>query len=320
MIMSEQSFVAEVKKKWQIAENTFAFELIGAEGTVLPKFEAGAHIDIVAGQNLTRQYSIANDPAEDNKYVLGILKTANPGGVSTAVCTRLEEGGLIRLAGPRNHFPLNEEAPFSLLIGGGIGITPMLAMAHRLHAINKPFALHFFARNASTAPFYEDIKDLPFFDKINIYLDESNGNPQLSLQKILLGAETGSHVYTCGPSGFMNLVIDMSKQVMPEDRIHKEFFEFVEKETVNTAFEIEINSTGQVITIPENRAAIDVLQENGVFVPRNCPKGVCGACARQVIAGEIDHRDSVLPQMARDQGYMLLCVSRAKSERIVLDL
>lgn len=318
--MSQDSFVAEVKRKWPIAENTFAFELVGANDTVLPRFEAGAHIDIVAGQGLTRQYSIASNPADENSYILGILKTPNPQGVSSAVCERVEVGSLLRLAGPRNHFPLDEEAPFSLLIGGGIGITPMLAMAHRLHEIGKPFAMHFFARNHSTAPFINEIKDLPFADQVTTYFDETDGNPQLNLQKILLGAPTGAHVYTCGPNGFMNMVIDMSKQVMPEDRIHKEFFEFEEKTIANTAFEIEIKSTGQVLTVPKDRSAIDVLQENGVFVPRNCPKGVCGACARQVLEGEIDHRDSVLPDIARNQGYMLLCVSRAKSERLLLDL
>lgn len=318
--MPQPDFVAEVKRKWPIAKDTYAYELVGADGTTLPPFEAGAHIDIVAGQNLTRQYSIANNPADSNRYILGILKTPNPDGVSTALCDRVEVGSRLRLAGPRNHFPLREDAPFSLLIGGGIGITPMLAMAHRLNDLGQPFALHFFARNESSAPFHNEIGDMPFADEVTTYFDETDGNPRLNLQKILLNAQTGAHVYTCGPGGFMNTVIDLCTKVMPEDQIHKEYFELAEQRIVNTAFEIEIKSTGQVLTVPEDRAVIDILQEHGFFIQRNCPKGVCGACARQVIAGEIDHRDSVLPEMARDQGYMLLCVSRAKSERLVLDL
>ncbi len=318
--MSQPSFLAQVKKKWQIAKNTFALELSATEGQTLPPFEAGAHIDIIAGQNIVRQYSLANNPAEENRYLLGILKTENPQGVSSALCDRVEEGSLLRLAGPRNHFPLESDAPSSLLIGGGIGITPLMAMAHRLHTTNKPFAMHFFARSEEDAPFLQEIKAAPFAGNVHFYFDNVGGNPPIDLQRILLGAETGAHVYTCGPSGFMDMVIGMSKQVMSEERIHKEFFTFEEKPVLNQTFEIEIKSTGQILTVPQDRAIIDVLHENGIRVPRNCPKGVCGSCARQVIEGEIDHRDSVLPQAARDQGYMLLCVSRAKGERLSLDL
>lgn len=318
--MSQQSFVAKVEKKWSIAEKTVAFELVAPEGETLPRFDAGAHIDIVAAPGVVRQYSIANDPAEENRYLIGILQTENPRGVSTALCNMVEEGSYLRLAGPRNHFPIAEEAPFSLLIGGGIGITPLLAMAHKLNAHGKPFGVHFFSRNEARAPFLKEIAELPFANLVTPYFDDRDGDPRMALQKILISAETGSHVYTCGPTGFMNMVIDMSKQVMPEERIHKEFFEFQEEEVVNTAFDVEIKSTGQVLHVPEDRQVIDILQENGIFVPRNCPKGVCGACARQVIEGDIDHRDSVLPQQARDMGYMLLCVSRSKGERLVLDL
>jgi vanillate monooxygenase ferredoxin subunit len=315
------SFTCEVKKKWLIAKDTYGFELVGADGTSLPPFEAGAHIDIDAGPGYSRQYSIANDPADENRYVLGILKTTNPRGVSTALCDRVPEGGVLRLNGPRNHFPLDETAKFSLLIGGGIGITPLLAMAHRLHAIDKPFSVHFFARNPDSAPFINELKDLPFADKIQTYFDETDGNPTINLQRVLIAAKMGSHVYTCGPTGFMNMVIDMAGNVVPKERIHKEFFEFEEKEALpNVAFEVEIKSTGQILTVPADRQIIDVLNENGIPIPRNCPKGVCGACARQVVEGEIDHRDSVLPDEARNRGFMLLCVSRSKGERLVLDL
>lgn len=303
------------------ADDIVSLELVPTEGDSLPAFEAGAHIDLHLPNGLIRQYSLCNPPNETHRYLVAVLKDPNSRGGSEAVHTMVNEGDKIEISAPRNLFPLNTEAKKTLLFAGGIGVTPMLAMAESLHRAGKDFEMHYCARSQSRAAFVSRMQSSGFAEKVTCYFDDEK---QSLNAKAVMGSPTaGTHIYVCGPNGFMNFVIDSAtSQHWPTEQVHKEYFaaESVDK-SQDGSFEVEIKSTGKIIQIRADQSVLEALEDEDIFLPVSCAEGICGTCITGILAGEPEHRDVFLTDAEKTANDRFTpCCSRSKSARLVLDL
>ncbi len=319
--MTDELLSVVVRKRVQHTEGVVSLELVDPQGKALPVFEAGAHIDLHLGDNLVRQYSLCNDPADSSFYQVGVLKDPSSRGGSVAVHERLHEGTTLQISAPRNLFPLAEHAGHSVLIGGGIGITPMIAMAYALHAAGKPFDLYYCGRSRSTCAFVDDLAGSAFADRVHFHFDDEHGGTRVDLDAVFARAESDSHLYTCGPNGFMEWVMSTARDKgFPEARIHKEFFQ-VEVETGGEAFEVYAEASGVTVTVQPDETIAQALNKAGLKIKVSCEQGTCGTCLCDVLEGIPDHRDVFLTDEEKeDNDQMLICCSRAKSPRLVLDI
>ena len=305
------------------AQDICSLELVAADGSALPAFAAGAHIDVHLPNGLQRQYSLCNAPGDTQRYVIGVLRDAASRGGSANVHDTVSEGSVLTISAPRNLFPLEGQAPHHLLLAGGIGITPMLAMAEYLASTSQSFALHHCNRSRVRTAFVERLTTAPYADKVQHHFDDGDATQKLDIAATLQRAPTGTHLYVCGPQGFMDAVLDAGRAAgWPEARLHREYFGAAPVDHANDgSFELEIAITGKVIKVRADQTALEALHAAGVDIPMSCEQGVCGTCLTRVKAGTPDHRDQYLTpeeQAANDQ--FLPCCSRASSARLVLDL
>ena len=311
-----------VASRAQAAEGIVRLDLVCAEGRDLPSFEAGAHVDLFLGNGLTRQYSLCNDPADRGRYRIAVLREPTSRGGSAYVHETLIEGATLDISPPRNLFALDEAAEAHLLFAGGVGVTPILAMARRLHALGSPFVFHYCARDRSRAAFLDELSTAPFADAVRLSFD-AEPETRLDLDTALAKPTPGRRLYVCGPVGFMTHVIDgaVARGWTPA-QIRKEHFAAAPvSEGEDRPFELLIASTGQVVSVAADQSAAQALEAAGVFVPVSCEQGVCGTCLTRVIDGQPDHRDAFQTdeeRAANDQ--FTPCCSRARSPRLVLDL
>lgn len=301
-------------------------DLVHADGLPLPAYEPGAHIDLHTPSGFVRPYSLCQDHHPDaphRPYRVAVLRDATSRGGSQSVHAQLHEGSRLHVSPPRNFFPLHEAAPHSLLLAGGIGITPLLAMAERLHARQRTFSLHLCARSRLHAPFWPALSQGPLGAHVQLHPDD-DATRALDLRRVLAASAPGTHVYVCGPRGFMDTMLATARQMgWPEAQLHSESFSPAPPPdaTATGTFEVELARSGRVITVGPSQTVATALLACGVSVPLSCEQGLCGTCGTRVLAGEIDHRDfhlSAHEQAAHDQ--MMVCCSRARSPRIVLDL
>ena len=308
-----------IEAKAAVAQDVCALTLVAADGGHLPAFTAGAHVDVHLPGGLVRQYSISNDPAETHRYVLGVLLEAQSRGGSKAVHEQLTPGQTLQVSAPKNHFPLATQARRSLLIAGGIGITPILAMARQLASEGADFEFHYAASSAERMAFRADIEASDWADAANFHV----GPERLDVKQLLATQDGDVHVYVCGPKRLIDAVVDAAQDLgWAAERVHREFFAGAEAPASgqDRAFEIELRS-GRVISVPADRSAAQALIAAGVPLLTSCEQGVCGTCLTRVIAGQPEHRDLYLTpeeQAANDQ--FLPCCSRARDARLVLDL
>ena len=305
------------------APDIYSLELVAADGGALPAFTAGAHIDVHLPNGLVRQYSLSNAPSETKRYVIGVLRDAASRGGSTAVHDLVAEGSTLTISTPRNLFPLDNAAPHHLLLAGGIGITPMLAMAEHLAATDGSFTLHHCSRSRARTAFVERLAAAPFAAHTHHHFDDGDASQKLDIAATLQSAPTGTHLYVCGPQGFMDAVLSAGRAAgWPEEHLHREYFGAAPTAKADDgSFELEIASSGKVIKVLPDQTALEALHAGGIDIPMSCEQGVCGTCLTRVKAGTPDHRDQYLlpeEQAANDQ--FLPCCSRAKSARLVLDL
>lgn len=311
-----------VASRAQAAEDIVRLDLVCPEGRDLPPFDAGAHVDLLLGNGLTRQYSLCNDPAERGRYRIAVLRDPASRGGSAYVHETLTEGATLEISAPRNLFALDETAAEHLLFAGGVGVTPILAMARRLQALGHPFVFHYCARDRSRAAFLDELAVAPFADAVRLSFD-AEPETRLDLDTALAAPAPGRRLYVCGPGGFMSHVIDgaLARGWAP-DQIRKEHFAAAPApEGENRPFELVIASTGQVVPVSADQTAAQALEAAGVFVPVSCEQGVCGTCLTRVTDGEPDHRDAFQTEderAANDQ--FTPCCSRARTPRLVLDL
>lgn len=310
-----------VEKRVVEADGIVSLELRAVGDASLPAFAAGAHIDVHLPNGLVRQYSLCNGPVSCDSYLIAVLREPNSRGGSAVIHDAIAVGDVLQISSPKNHFHLLS-APRSILIGGGIGVTPLLSMSEALHASGADFELHYCARSESRTAFRDQLRASPFSGQVSFYFDDQGDS--IDLNQLLAAPVEQTHIYLCGPAGFIEFVTGAAKRLgWPGSNIHFEFFAApaTTGEQGSAAFEIEIASTGVRLTVPEDRSAADVLHENGIDIPISCAQGVCGTCLTRVVAGTPDHRDLYLTDEERAQNDQFMpCCSRALSPVLVLDL
>lgn len=316
---SNSAIDAVVTRREDQTDEIAVFELAAADGSPLPAFEAGAHIDVIVGPQLIRQYSLSNAPGSAS-YRLGILNDPASRGGSRQIHARLEEGSRVRIGAPRNHFPLEMGAEHSLLIGGGIGITPMIAMAYALKAAGKSFELHYCSRSESKAAFLAEL-EREFGERLVLHFDDAGDAARLDPHGLCSAARAGTHLYVCGPSGFMDWVIEQARAAgLPDRQIHFEYFS-AEVDVSGEAFEVYARASDMTVQVGPNESIAMALKAAGVKVQMSCEEGVCGTCICDVLEGTPDHRDRFLTEDEKaDNDQIALCCSRAKSARLVVDI
>ena len=300
-----------------------SFELVHAEGGALPAFKAGAHVEVHLPGGITRPYSLCNSPAETQHYRIAVLRETASRGGSTALHERVAEGDRLEVGTPRNLFALAPTADSHLLLAGGIGITPLLAMAQQLAAQGAPFELHYCARSRGRAAFVEQLEQSPFAPQVHFHFSDGDATRRLDIAALLASRKPGQHLYVCGPAAFMDAVLAAAKaQGWPDEQVHREAFTAAPVDTGgDLAFEVQLNSSGRVVTVPAGCSIVRALADAGVFVPTSCEQGICGTCLTPVLSGTPDHRDQYLTPEEQAAGQLILpCCSRAKSARLVLEL
>lgn len=311
-------------RKIEEALNICTFELARTDGEELPPFTAGSHIDVSMPNGMTRQYSLCNDSTETHRYLIAVLKDITSRGGSRAMHELVQEGDEISISAPRNHFAMAHPPGESLLLAGGIGITPILCMAQRLAALGENFEVHYSARSQAAMAFRERIARSSFASKVHLHFDDGESHQRLNLPSLVdtPGAHY-RHLYVCGPKGFMDAVLGNARAAgWPEARLHYEFFSAAPPVFGDDGgFEVQLASNGKVVVVPKNKTVVEALAAAGVHVPVSCEQGVCGTCLTRVLEGECDHRDLflTLEEQGRNDQFTP-CVSRAKSAQLVLDL
>ena len=321
--MNPTTLTVRVASKTAAAQDICVFELVAADGAVLPPFTAGAHIDVHVPGGLVRQYSLCNAPHETQRYRIGVLRDAASRGGSQAMHERVEVGQVLTISAPKNHFPLAADAGRSLLLAGGIGVTPILCMAEALGAAGAEFEMHYCARSRRHAAFLDQLAAAPYADRVLLHFDDEAPAQRLDIPALLAAPDVRTHLYVCGPRGFIEAVLSSARtQGWPEAQLHCEFFagEVITTDA-DSAFEVALQRSGRVVTVPKGITIVRALEAAGFPVMVSCEEGVCGTCLTPVLDGVPDHRDSYLtPEERAANDQMLLCCSRARSARLVLDL
>lgn len=303
------------------AADIASFELAAADGRELPPFAAGAHVDVHLPSGLIRQYSLCNPPGERHRYVVAVLREAGGRGGSRAMHDAVRAGDVLTISEPRNNFPLHEEARRHVLIAGGIGVTPLLAMVHRLNALGADYELHYCTRTAEKTAF-RAVLDRIAAGRVHYHHDGGDPSRGVDLTKLLWTHEMGTHLYCCGPGGLMAAVKTASAH-WPIGTVHFEFFAPVAAPAGQAAsdgsFEIKLAASGESFTVPADKSILQVLRDHGHDIDSSCEAGTCGTCMTALVEGEPDHRDFVLDDDQRKTNIMV-CVSRARSATLVLDL
>jgi ferredoxin-NADP reductase len=300
--------VVEAKEK--LADGVVRLTLRAPDGGLLPQWEPGAHIDLVL-PGFVRQYSLCGDPSDTSAYVVAVLREPDGRGGSAYVHDSLSTGDRVPVEGPRNHFALVEAERY-LFIAGGIGITPILPMLDSVAATGREWQLVYGGRTSSSMAFTAELAS--HGDRVAFRPQDEHG--LLDLPTLLAAARPGTAVYCCGPEPLLAAV----EALGPAD-LHVERFTPVVDLGERTAFEVELAASGRVLPVPADRSILEVVEEAGVTVLSSCREGTCGTCETGVLGGEPDHRDSVLTADERlENEVMMLCVSRACSARLVLDL
>lgn len=312
-----------VEKITEEAPGIRALRLVAPDGAALPSYAPGAHVDITAPGGIVRQYSLCGDPADHGAYLVAVkLEPASRGG-SRALHGEVAVGSVLEVGAPRNLFALDAAAPEHLLIGAGIGITPLLSMAYALAASGTRYTLHYFARSAQECPFAGLLAREPFAANVRFHYAVQRDGLDARIDECLAPASSAAHVYTCGPAPFMDRVVARAALGRPTDAIHLEHFKAdpVAPNGEEHAFEVELASSGQLLAVPPGTSIVAVLADAGIQIDTSCREGICGTCIVPVLEGEPDHRDHCLSKKekaANDQ--ICCCVSRSRTSRLVLDL
>jgi len=321
--MTTSTLTVRVARKWLEAQDICALELVAEPGQTLPGFSAGSHIDLHLPGGLTRPYSLCNDPGESHRYQIAVLRDPASRGGSVAVHAQVHEGQTLQISAPKNHFALAHEARSHLLLAGGIGITPILCMAERLANTGAAFEMHYCSRSRERTAFVDRIAHGSLATRAHFHFDDGMADQKLDIAALLAQPEIGRHLYVCGPKGFMDAVLGSARaRGWPEAQLHYEFFAAeVALSAHDPSFEVQVASTGQVVTVAPRQSVLQALAAVGVDIAFACEQGVCGTCLTRVISGVPDHKDSYLTpeeQAAGDQ--FMPCCSRAKTPRLVLDI
>lgn len=302
------------------AQDIVSFELGDAGGAPLPPFSAGAHIDVQLRPGLTRQYSLCNAPSERHRYLIAVLRDPCSRGGSAAIHDSVQVGDSLQISAPRNHFPLVQAGRY-LLIAGGIGVTPILCMAERLAQLGADFTMHYCTRAPERTAFRERIAGSCFASRVRFHFDAAT-NARLDIAAALDEATPDTHLYVCGPAGFIEAVTNAAgRQGWSGERVHVEHFGAASAADPGAApFDVKIASTGQVCPVGPGQSVTRALEEQGIVIPVSCEQGVCGTCVTRVLQGAIEHRDQYFTDEERALNDQFTpCCSRGQGI-LVLDL
>lgn len=308
-----------VTKAEAMTDDVTKYEFKTLDGADLPEWTAGAHLDIVVAPEFLRQYSMSGDPADRSKYQIGVLREDEGKGGSKLLHRIFNEGRKIFISKPINHFPLDHRAQKSFLMGGGIGITPMIAMAHELHRFGRDFEMHYSFKSRASAGYLDDLETVPW--KKSLHLHASDDGSRAELDAILKAPKDGWHVYTCGPDRYMDAVIKAATvQGFPEEARHLEYFSVPElPEFENHPFKLKLTRSDRVLEVPADKSAAEVLQEAGFKIDIKCSDGICGVCKCGLVSGEVEHRDFVLSKKQRESS-IITCQSRALDDGAEIEI
>jgi vanillate O-demethylase ferredoxin subunit len=307
-----------------------SYELVDPAGGDLPPFEAGAHLDVHLPDGVLRQYSISSDPAQRHHYVIGVLRDDQGRGGSRAVHETLHVQDIVRTSLPRNNFRLRDGARKVILLAGGIGVTPLKSMAHALDRAGVDFELHYCAKDATFAAFGDELRALAGQGRVHYHFDGGVPGRGLDLAALLRSPLADTHVYYCGPSGFMRACADAAA-AWPAGAVHFEHFKPpVDAKTASGdgdspanadegRFTIRIHSTGASVEVGPDQSIVEALGAAGVHVETSCASGLCGTCKVRYLCGSVDHKDYILSDEEHAE-YLTACVSRATSPVLELDL
>lgn len=311
----------KVANRRNAARDIVSFDLIDPTGAPLPPFAAGAHVDVRAADGVIRQYSISNSPSERHRYRLGVLLDPMSRGGSSAIHTGFLEGSIVEIGVPRNLFPIADIARPVLLLGGGIGITPILAMAYEVEAAGGAYSLHYCVRDRSRAAFLEELEAGPLADNAHVHCDDGASEQRLDLPTLLAAADPATSLYVCGPAGFIDYVLGTARGAgWAEDRLHSESFDAT-ADLDGDSFDVVAERSGQRLAVPAGRSIADVLMQAGIDVTVSCEQGICGACLTDVIEGTPEHRDLVQDEDEKASNKQIaLCCSRSRTPLLRLDI
>jgi ferredoxin-NADP reductase len=305
-----------VREAERVAQDVVAMTLARPDGETLPDWTPGAHIDLLLGEGLTRQYSLCGRTSQTDAWRVAVLRTPDSRGGSRAV-HGLSAGATVRVRGPRNHFPVVAARRY-LFVAGGIGITPLLAMIYEVEAAGAEWELHYGGRTRESMAFLEELGQ--YGDRVHLVPEDELG--RLDLDAILGKPRDDTLVYTCGPEPLLAAVEERCV-AWPAGSLHLERFTArkADAPVEESSFELVLQRSGKTVQVPPDRTVFEVVREAGVSVLGSCLEGICGTCETEVVEGDVDHRDSILDEEERDSNeVMMICVSRCKSARLVLDL
>lgn len=312
--------VTQLKRE---AEGILGIELQAADGGTLVPFEPGAHIDVHLADGLIRQYSVCNDAAETDRYRLGVSLSATSRGGSSYLHASLREGDSLTISEPRSLFALSSVAASHRFIAGGIGITPILSMIRWCVRHSVPWHLHYCVRSRTYAAYLDELR--AFGDNVHVHANDESGGQTADIQALVSNVAAAEHVYCCGPDGLMDAVLHHGRQCgIPRENLHFERFTAPPPRVADNserAFTVLLAKQGLRCAVAPNESILESLERHGVHPPFSCREGLCRSCELEVLSGKVEHRDYVLSedeQMANRS--LMICVSRAKSDELVIDL
>ncbi len=301
-----------------------SFILEPRPGETLPPFRPGAHIDVCPVPGFIRQYSLAGDPADGSHYLIGVKREQNGRGGSSAMHSQLQEGGTLKISRPKNNFALRDTGGRSILLAGGIGVTPLLSMAQALASERLSFDFHYFARSNGELAFRDLITTSGWSRQVAYHFGLVPPLLNDVLDEILRSPGPDDVIYLCGPGPFMDVVGAVAEQAgWPADAVILEHFSADPPKLTPGAdeFVIRLAKRSIELVVPPDKAIIEVLREAGIEIQTSCEQGVCGTCVTPVLEGEPEHNDMFLSDEERTSGHLFTpCVSRAKSKLLVLDI
>jgi len=302
-----------------LGEAINGYELVDPRGRDLPRFAAGAHIDLRLGK-LLRQYSLCNDPAERRRYSIAVLREEESRGGSRYMHETVRVGDLVEVSLPRNNFPLDAAAERHLLIAGGIGIAPIMSMVAELRGRRADFQLHYCARSPERTAFRDDLAPLASEGRVRFHHDGGDPARGLDIAAALRDPPPGTHLYYCGPASLMAAAAEAAAE-WPAGTVHCEYFTAPPAGSVveDQPFRVKLARRGVEYEVQVGETIVGVLRRHGIAVPTSCELGYCGACVTRYLEGEPDHRDQVLREYGRDR-YVLICCARSKTPVLNLDL
>lgn len=312
-----------VTAKTPLTDDVVKLQLSTTDGSALPAWQAGAHITLHLANGISRQYSLLPSNG-DHCYEVAVKYDSASRGGSAYIHQHLQAGDRLHISEPANVFPLVAGQAPILFLAAGIGITPIMAMLSSCLAADRAFHLYYCVKDPLNAALTDTITALGMHDRYTLYSSRQNNGNRLNFNDLFKDLAKDTLIYCCGPAQFTDEIIAAASDAgFAKDAIHYELFQAatLSSEAIPQAFEIEIASTGQILTIPVASSIAEVLEEHDIFIPLSCEQGICGTCRTTVLKGQPLHRDHYLSDEEKDSGTVILpCCSRAKSPRLTLDL